>query len=91
MVIAGTRVLISYEGQPLTCYGGNGAGHQYSECPQKTKMEHSTPSNVNSWVQKVTQGTAKPRTDEMTQAGNNEDATNTENINTIHTRAHRGE
>ena len=32
MVIAGTGVLISYEGQPLTCYSSNGAVHQY-ECP----------------------------------------------------------
>jgi hypothetical protein len=38
MVIAGTRVIISYEGQPLTCYGCNGAGHQY-ECPQRKKMD----------------------------------------------------
>ena len=35
MVIAGIRVLISYEGQPLTCYSCNGAGHQYNECPPK--------------------------------------------------------
>jgi hypothetical protein len=29
MSLAGHRVLISYEGQPLTCYGCNEAGHQY--------------------------------------------------------------
>jgi hypothetical protein len=33
MVIAGTRVLISYEGQPLTCYTCNGIGHQSLDCP----------------------------------------------------------
>ena len=87
MVIAGIRVLISYEGQPLTCYSCNGAGHQYNECPPKDEnWPPSTPSKVNSWAQIVTQGTAKTSTDEVTQAVNNEeDATNTENINTIHT------
>jgi len=28
MVVAGIRVLTSYEGLPLTCHGCNGAGHQ---------------------------------------------------------------
>jgi hypothetical protein len=50
----------------------------------------SMPSNVNSWAQIVTQGMAKTSTDEVTQAGNNEDAMNTENINTIPTSTHTG-
>ena len=52
----------------------------------------SKPSKVNLWAQIVTQRTAKTSTDEVTQAGNNEEeATNTENINTIHIHKHRGE
>jgi hypothetical protein len=33
-VIAGYRTLISYEGQPKTCYGCNETGHLYQECPR---------------------------------------------------------
>jgi len=33
MSIDGNRVLISYEGEPPTCYGCNGVGHQYQNCP----------------------------------------------------------
>jgi hypothetical protein len=33
MVIAGTRVLISYEGQSSTCFGCNEQGHQFQDCP----------------------------------------------------------
>jgi hypothetical protein len=32
MLIVGQRVLITYEGKPLTCYGYNEVGHQYGEC-----------------------------------------------------------
>ena len=93
MVIAWTRVLISYEGQPLTCYKCNGVGHQYNECPRRTKMDPPpTATKVNSWAQIVTQRTAKTSTDEVTQAENEEeDATNTENVNAIHTPTHRRE
>jgi hypothetical protein len=35
MMIAGDRVLITYEGQPTTCYGCNGVRHQYGECPHR--------------------------------------------------------
>jgi hypothetical protein len=51
-----------------------------------------TASKVNSWAQIITRGTAKTSTDEVTQVKNDEeDATNTENINTIHTPTHRRE
>jgi len=35
MLIVGHRVLISYEGQPTTCYGCNEAGHQFNKCPDR--------------------------------------------------------
>ena len=38
MSIVGNRVLISYEGQPVTCYGCNEPGHQYHECPNRRTM-----------------------------------------------------
>jgi hypothetical protein len=34
MHIANNRVLVSYEGQPATCYGCGGVGYQYQGCPQ---------------------------------------------------------
>jgi hypothetical protein len=39
MMVVGYRVLISYEGQPLTCYRCNEPGHQSHECPQRRKSE----------------------------------------------------
>jgi hypothetical protein len=33
MTVMGVRLLISYEGQPMTCYECSAPGHQYSECP----------------------------------------------------------
>jgi hypothetical protein len=37
MSLAGHRVLISYEGQLLTCYECNEAEHQYQACPNRRK------------------------------------------------------
>jgi hypothetical protein len=37
MITAGHRVLVSYDGQPSTCYACNESGHQYQDCPE-TKM-----------------------------------------------------
>jgi hypothetical protein len=44
MLIAGHRVLISYDGQPLTCYNRNENGHQYIECPYRRSP---SPSNTS--------------------------------------------
>jgi hypothetical protein len=38
MNIANNRVLVSYEGQPSTCYGCGDTGHQYQECPQRKSI-----------------------------------------------------
>ena len=35
MIIAGTRVLISYEGQAPTCYGCNEQDHLNQDCPRR--------------------------------------------------------
>ena len=37
-ILLETRIIISHEEQPLTCYGCNEAGHQY-ECPHKKNIE----------------------------------------------------
>jgi hypothetical protein len=65
MLIAGHRVLISYDGQPLTCYNCNEKGHQYKECPYRRSP---TPSNTSirtaSWSHMVKHGTKRQQTDE---------------------------
>src|SRR5215510_11768318 len=65
MLIAGHRVLISYDGQPLTCYNCNEQGHQYIECPYRRSP---TPSNTSmhtaSWSHMVKHGTKRQQTDE---------------------------
>jgi hypothetical protein len=35
IIIANNRVLISYEGQPVTCYGCNAIDHVYQICPKR--------------------------------------------------------
>ena len=37
-IILGIRVLITYEGQPVTCYGYNAPGHQYRSAPTGDKQ-----------------------------------------------------
>jgi hypothetical protein len=41
VLIVGHRVLTTYEGQPIACYGCNEAGHQYGECPTEGQQPPS--------------------------------------------------
>jgi hypothetical protein len=51
MIMAGHRVLITYEGQPLMCYGCNEIGHQYQACPHRRREVHTTAcSPTTSWA-----------------------------------------
>jgi hypothetical protein len=60
MLIAGQRVLITYEGQPITCYGCNETGHQYGECPhRRTEPSLRQPPHTDPWAQILVNG---PRT-----------------------------
>jgi hypothetical protein len=38
MTIDGHRALISYNGQPTTCYGCNNTGHYYQDCPSRKRI-----------------------------------------------------
>ena len=35
VIIAGYRTLVTYEGQPATCYRCGGEGHNHQQCPHK--------------------------------------------------------
>jgi hypothetical protein len=61
MTIVGTRALISYEGQPIICYGCNEPGHQYLERPGRkiTRAPLISTYNTNSWANIVEQGAPK--------------------------------
>jgi hypothetical protein len=37
--VEGNRVLLSYEGQPMTCYGCGEVGHLYSNCNKRRTMK----------------------------------------------------
>jgi hypothetical protein len=57
MAIGGQTVLISYEGQPVTCYGCGGQGNMHQACPKRrkdaTKTEAPPPTT---WARVLTQG-----------------------------------
>lgn len=56
LTIEGHRVLVSYEGQPTTCYGCGEVGHIYPNCPNRQAMTARTntrqPSTYASTVTK---------------------------------------
>jgi hypothetical protein len=59
-MIVGNRVLISYEGQPLHCYGYNEPEHQFHECPQRQKVDALPKTcTTNTWANVVVQGIVK--------------------------------
>ena len=71
--IAGLRALISYEGQPSTCYGCNNVDHQYHDCPRRKIRETQQPQHSRpSWADIVQQdairqqpAVVRPRTIDM--------------------------
>jgi hypothetical protein len=60
VMIAGNRVLISYDGQPSTFYNCDEQVHQYSECPYRMMQTPlNTSKRVNIWSHIVQQSTAR--------------------------------
>ena len=43
LAVAGHRVLLSYDGQPVTCYGCGEADHMYSVCPSRQRTNTTRP------------------------------------------------
>jgi hypothetical protein len=57
VTIANKRVLVSYDGQPLTCYGCNNTGHQFQECPtRKQKVPRTMKPTPTTWTEIVKHG-----------------------------------
>ena len=51
ITMVGNRVLVSYEGQPMTCYGCNGTGHLYHACLMRRRTEEKAPTaHATSWA-----------------------------------------
>ena len=46
LVIAEQRVLISYDGQPTTCYGCGETGHIYPTCPRRQRRTQLPPQHA---------------------------------------------
>jgi hypothetical protein len=61
ITMAGNRVLVSYEGQPMTCYGCNDTGHLYHACPLRRSVQETRPTTAtSSWADIATRGVAQP-------------------------------
>jgi hypothetical protein len=87
MVIAGTRILVSYEGQPPTCYVCNAQGRQSNDCPRR-KNTDVQPAGVvrHPWADMVTQGREirvmeVPPTDQFNQSGQDMRPADVQDIN----------
>jgi hypothetical protein len=56
--IAGTKVIISYKGQPPTCFGCNEVDHLYIDCPRRKSRDVQRPQGTQlSWADIVVQET----------------------------------
>jgi len=60
--IGGHRATITYEGQPPTCFGCNGADHQYQTCPKRKQRTPQKERTQTTWAELVQQGTTHPET-----------------------------
>jgi hypothetical protein len=64
MKISGNRVLVSYEGQPSTCYGCGEAVHLYLVCPRRRKVAPAESTEpTTSWADIAARGYRSPTND----------------------------
>jgi len=58
--IASHRVLLSYEGQPMTCYGCNATDHVYQICPKRLETAKGRRDEQTiTWAHVARHGTQK--------------------------------
>jgi hypothetical protein len=61
LVLAGYRTLISYEGQPTTCYGCNEPGHLYTACPHRRRVRvEDRLAPATTWAAVAAKGPDRP-------------------------------
>jgi hypothetical protein len=59
VIVAGHRTLISYEGQPTTCFGCNEIGQLYQVCPNRRRTGAvDARATRKSWAKVATTGSA---------------------------------
>ena len=60
LLIKGTRVLITYDGQPITCYGCGEVGHMYNACPQRRAQKRDVrPRGPSTYAKVVSTNTQR--------------------------------
>jgi hypothetical protein len=61
ITVAGKRVLVSYDGQPMTCYGCNDMGHLYQAYQLRRRVQETRPTTTtSSWADIAAWGVAQP-------------------------------
>jgi len=71
MAIAGNDALISYDGQPQTCYKCNQTGHQRQDCPRGRRiLPHNIAQASNTWADLVSNTTQEKRKTGITPTNN---------------------
>jgi len=82
--IASHRMLISYEGQPITCYGCNATDYVYQICPKRLETGKGRRNEqINTWAHVARHGTQKTDNGEkkINAPTNNNEPKNGEHIN----------
>jgi hypothetical protein len=79
--IANNRVLLSYEGQPITCCGCGTTGHLYQECPARlNKVTRTAQNKTTTWATVVQQ---RNETQEETEGNTRQQEVATEGMDTV--------
>jgi hypothetical protein len=64
VTIANNKVLVSYDGQPLTCYGCNNTVHQFQECPTRKQTVPRIMKPTPTWTEIVQHGNTTTHAEE---------------------------
>jgi len=70
LIIADNDALISYDGQPSTCYRCNETGHQQIDCPRKKGLDPLSSGQKSTWADIVSNVTQEPKHDAQTRQSN---------------------
>jgi hypothetical protein len=58
VLILGQRVVVTYDGQPFTCFGCNEEGHQFRVCPHRRPRPPVGAARAATWAERVRFGAA---------------------------------